>query len=124
MPSPLYCLFAWAIENHLPLFCMYDGKPREFCPITLFRAGRVRVWQTGGESRKPLPDWRWFKLAGVTDVALRQAEWQSGPKPQGKVTYPPGEVDYDANEASPYNPTRSLGRMGGKPLEAALGLCD
>ena len=122
MPSALYCFFAWAIDNQQPLFCLFDGKPREFCPITLFHRGSVRVWQVGGESDGPLPDWRWFKLAGVADVELRRAEWETGPTPGGKITPNPGEVDYDANRDSPYRPTRSLGDLRGKSLEDVLRL--
>jgi hypothetical protein len=117
MPTQTYRFFAWAIENHVPLFCFYDANPRVFCPIILFRAGRTRVWQVDGVSSGPLPNWRSFNLSGVTGVELCQCDWETGRPGKFKRRPRAGEVDYDANRASPYHPVHSLGDLIGKPLE-------
>ena len=57
MPNEPYPLFAWAIENHIPLRCRYKGMPREFCPITLGHDDKgavAHVWVTGGAASGPL----------------------------------------------------------------------
>ena len=117
MPSRTYRQFAWSIENNAPLFCLYDGSPRQFCPITLGHEKGVEVahvWQTGGSSSGPLPGWRTFSLNKVTGIELREGEWRTGPSKGER--WPTMVVDYDANRASPYDPARSLGGLRGTPL--------
>jgi hypothetical protein len=117
MPSLIYRQFAWAIEKHVPLSCLFDGGAREFCPITLGRENGAEVahaWQTGGESSGPLPGWRRFYLNKVAGVEAREGEWRTGPSKGEKR--PTMIVDYDANRASPYSPTRSLGDLRGEPF--------
>ena len=116
MPSDAYRLFAWAVENHVPLACRYKGMPREFCPITVGTDDKgevAHVWMTGGAASGPLPAWRTFRLENVTGVKLREGDWQSGPSKGGKG--PTIDVDYDANRQSPYDPAHSLGELHGTP---------
>lgn len=117
MPSLTYRRFAWSTDNRVPLLALYEGRPREFCPITLgHQKGEevAHVWQTGGESSGPLPGWRTFHLSKLAGVEVRAGEWRTGPSKGGKP--PTTAVDYDANRASPYRPTRSLGDLRGTPF--------
>jgi hypothetical protein len=123
MPSSFYLLFAWAAQNHIPLFCRFEGLEREFCPIIVGHTNgeeKALVWQTGGETSKgPLPDWRCFSLSKVEEVELRPGDWATGRR-HGTQQKCVAEVDYDANEASPYNPTQSFGDLRNKSFEAAM----
>ena len=55
---------------------------REVCPhiIGLDKRGEevVLVWQFGGQSSGPLPQWRCFKLANVNNALKRQGRWHEG----------------------------------------------
>jgi hypothetical protein len=113
-----YRQLAWSIENGAPLICAYAETSRAFCPITLGYnedgTEVARVWQTDGASSGPLPDWRTFYLSKITGVQRSSGEWRTGSaKGQKRPTM---IVDYDANPASPYSPTRSLGDLLGTPF--------
>ncbi|GAO40498.1 hypothetical protein SCH01S_48_01600 [Sphingomonas changbaiensis NBRC 104936] len=77
------------------------------------------VYQTGGEtSRGPLgaPEWKCFRLTKLSGGEPSARPWQAGAshrQAQSCVRI----VDYDANEASPYSPLRSLGPLRGGSLE-------
>ena len=119
MASDVYRLFAWGIENHVPLRCRYKGVPREFCPITLGRDDKgeiAHVWMTGGAASGPLPAWRTLRLENATGTRVADGEWHTGPSKGGKE--PPFDVDYDANRESPYAPAHSLGDLRGVPAPA------
>ena len=119
MASDVYRLFAWAIENHVPLRCRYKGMPCEFCPITLGTDDKgevAHVWLTSGVSSALLPAWRTFRLEHVTGARVREGEWLTGASKGGKE--PTFEVDYDANRESPYKPAHSLGELRGVPPPA------
>jgi hypothetical protein len=120
MGTPAYYLFAWAIENRARISFTYDGLAREACPIILGHTGgqeKALVWQVGGRTSKgPLrdPEWKCFSLSKVSDLELRSGSWQAGSRhrqTQSCVRV----VDYDVNDQSPYNPTRSLGDLKGQP---------
>ena len=120
MPDSLYRLLAWAIENRVPLDCTYDGHPREICPVALGRSrghAVALVYQTGGETSRCLlrrPEWKCFQLSKLSDVEPAGRPWQAGAshrQAQSCVQI----VDYDANEASPYRPLRSLGDLRSRP---------
>ena len=120
MSAATYRLLAWAIENWAPLFCTYDGYPREICPIILGESGGrevALVYQIGGRtSSGPLqkPEWKCFQLSKLHDLARSDSEWQAGQSHrQGQSCVQ--RVDYDVNEASPYRPSRSLGGLRGAP---------
>ena len=72
-----------AIERLRPVFGVYGGLPREFCPHVLGRGageGKVFVWQFGGRSSQPdrLPEWRCFRVAGLTRLRLIAGAWNPG----------------------------------------------
>jgi len=120
MAASLYHLLAWAIENRVPLDCTYDGHRRKICPVILGQSGGhavALIYQTGGEtSRGPLrqPEWKCFQLAKLSGAKPAFRSWRAGAshrQAQSCVRI----VDYDANEASPYSPLRSLGDLSGWP---------
>jgi len=120
MPSPVYALFAWAIENRSRILCMQNGYPREICPIILGHSDRrekALVWQVGGEtSDGPLkrPGWKCFLLSNVDGASLGEGAWLAGSSHLSRQSCV-RQVDYDANPASPYRPAHSLGRLRGAP---------
>jgi len=121
MPVATYRLFAWAIENHSPLECTYDGYRREICPIILGHTKGEEValvFQTGGEtSRGPIrtSQWKCLRLSNVRDAQRMKSEWQAGTSHRQRQTCVE-RVDYDVNPMSPYNPSQSLGRLSKTPL--------
>jgi hypothetical protein len=95
------------------VLCVYDGYPRELCPIILGHSQgqeKALTYQFGGESKTGLPrggQWRCLWLSKVDKAELRDGAWYSGGnhnQPQGCVEI----VDLDVNPASPYNPKRRL----------------
>lgn len=110
--SPTYQLFARAIVERKQIVCVYEGHPRELCPIILGHSRgqeKALTYQFGGGSNSGLPpggEWRCLWLSKIKDTALRDGPWHSGARhrqPQGCVD----EVDLDVNPASPYAPKRS-----------------
>jgi hypothetical protein len=109
MASPTYRLFARAIKQRKQIVCGYDGYRRELCPIILGHKNNgeevALIFQFAGESSRGLPrggSWRCLKLAGASDVRLRDGPWRSGPshrQPQSCVDI----VDLDVNPFSPYS---------------------
>jgi hypothetical protein len=122
MPSRNYKMFARAIATRTPVACRYDGFVREVCPIILGHSdGREKalVWQFGGEtSGGPLrgAKWKCFDLSKVEGAAEAAGAWQAGISHQQAQSCVK-EVDYDANPASPYSPTRSLGDLRSDALD-------
>jgi hypothetical protein len=120
MPGPAYKLFAWAIENRSRVLCTQNGYPREICPIILGHGDgqeKALVWQVGGEtSAGPLrrPGWKCFLLANVADARLGEGAWLPGSSHRREQSCVK-EVDYDANPASPYGSSHSLGTLLGAP---------
>ena len=112
MASPTYALFERALTLRKPLSCVYEGYPRELCPIILGHSGageeKALTYQFAGKSRSGLPpggQWRCLSLRKVSDAQLRDGPWRTGSshsQPQGCVDI----VDLDANPASPYRPKR------------------
>ena len=125
MPGSTYGLFAWTAQNHVRLFCRHEGLEREICVIIVGHTGGVEkalVWQVAGEtSQGPLrmPGWRCLTLSKVSDAEPCAGNWVSGARHDTRQTCV-SEVDYDANEASPYDPKQSLGDLRREPLEAAM----
>ena len=77
-----------AMRDLRPVHGMYGGLPREFCPHVLGRGGgslKVFVWQFGGESSREgtLPEWRCFRIAGLSDLRLIEGEWNAGEPTSG-----------------------------------------
>jgi hypothetical protein len=109
--SATYRLFARAIIGRRQIVCVYEGYPRELCPIILGQSQgqeKALTYQFGGGSKSGLPsggEWRCLFLAKVREPALRDGPWHSGAshsQPQGCVEI----VDLDINPASPYAPKR------------------
>ena len=126
MPRSVYRMFAWAIENHVPMVCSYGGASREICPIILGsnKDGEeaVLAWQTGGGSSRGRllhPAWRCLVLTKVSDLRPGSGHWKAGSSHQ-QVQGCVKKVDYDANRASPYHPTRSLGDLRDVPPDEPL----
>jgi hypothetical protein len=123
MSNSTYRLFAWAIENRMPLLCRYQGHSREICPIILGESDgqeKALVRQTGGRTSKgPLrkPNWKCFNLSEIADVQLHDGAWQTGERHQQAQSCVK-IVDYDANERSPYGPRHSLGELRAKPPDS------
>jgi hypothetical protein len=122
MASSNYALFERAMRRRKPMFCVYDGYPRELCPIILGHSTRgeetALTYQFAGESSRGLPpggQWRCLRLAGVSDIQLRDGPWIAGSshdRPQGCVAV----VDLDVNPSSPYQPKRSIKSPSGSGL--------
>jgi endonuclease/exonuclease/phosphatase family metal-dependent hydrolase len=117
MTNSIYRLLAWAIENRSPVFCTYDGHSREVCPIILGHTEgepKALVWQFGGESSEGRLGWKCFRVSAIKDIQLVDGEWKAGSRHQQDQNCV-RIVDYDANPASPYDPTGSLGGLSGMP---------
>jgi hypothetical protein len=105
-----------------PIFCIYDGYPRELCPIILGHSQgeeKALTYQFGGQSKSGLPpegEWRCLWLSKVSNIELRDGTWRAGARHtrlQGCVEI----VDLDVNPSSPYRPKRrveSVGRPSGR----------
>jgi len=113
VPSSNYRLFERAMRKRKPILCVYDGYPRELCPIVLghsHQQEKVLTFQFGGQSRSGLlreGEWRCLWLAKVSDAQLGDGPWRTGSshtQPQGCVEI----VDLDVNLYSPYHPKRHL----------------
>ena len=82
--SSNYDLFEQAMRIRKQVFCMYDGYPRELCPIILGHSQgqeNALTYQFGGQSRSGLPpggQWRCLWLAKVSNVQLRDGPWFVG----------------------------------------------
>jgi len=95
--------------------CMYNGHPRELCPVILGHSDgheKALTYQVGGGSTSGLPragEWRCLFLSKVSDARLRDGPWLVGSshtQPQGCVQV----VDLDVNPSSPYQPKRAVSR--------------
>jgi len=120
-----YRLLAWAIENRVPLICLYGRHPRLLCPIILGLdvegVEKVLGYQFGGETSKGSlgrPAWKCFRVAGLSQIEAVEAEWQAGAGHSQRQTCV-ADVDYDVNEESPYAPRQSLGRLRDDPFPAS-----
>ena len=77
-----------AMRELRPVYAVYGGLPREFCPHVLGRGSgslHVFVWQFGGESsrQESLPEWRCFRIAGLSELRLLDGEWHPGNPTKG-----------------------------------------
>lgn len=111
MPSPCYDLFEQAMRLRKQIICMYEGYPRELCPIILGHSQgeeKALTYQVGGKSKSGLPrkgEWRCLFLSKVGNAQLRDGPWRAGSlhnQRQGCVQI----VDLDVNPSSPYRPKR------------------
>ena len=113
VPSQVYELFSKAMADRKQVLCLYNGQPRELCPVILGHSKgqeKALTYQFGGRSGSGLPrtgEWRCLFLDKVSNVQLRDGPWHAGTdhkRSQDCVEI----VDLDVNPASPYNPTRRL----------------
>jgi hypothetical protein len=111
--SASYSLFEQAMRMRKRIVCVYDGHPRELCPIILGHSQgqeKALTYQVGGKSKSGLPragEWRCLFLSKVSNAQLRDGPWLIGSshtQPQGCVQI----VDLDVNPSSPYDPKRRL----------------
>ena len=111
MPSPTYELFEKAMRCRKQILCMYDGYPRELCPIILGRTDGQEValtYQFAGRGSKRLPpggQWKCLYLSKVSDVQLRDGPWHAGDRHMQRQSCVE-LVDLDVNPDSPYDPLR------------------
>lgn len=100
MPSVTYTLFRNAILSEQQVVCVYDGRFREVCPHIIGTNKRgeevVLAWQFGGQSSGPLPQWRCFRLANVSNARRRQGRWHEGGSHQTTQTCV-SDIDIDLN---------------------------
>src|SRR5688572_23725721 len=91
------------------IICIYDGHPRELCPIILGHSQgeeKALTYQVGGKSKSGLPrvgDWRCLFLSKVSNAQLRSGPWlvgSSDTKAQGCVEI----VDLDVSPSYTYQP--------------------
>jgi hypothetical protein len=114
MPSATYKLFEKAMVERKQVLCVYDGYPRELCPIILgHRKGEevALVYQFAGRSSRPLPpggDWKCLTLSKARQVQLRDGPWRAGSSHRQRQSCVE-VVDRDVNPASPYHPRRPIG---------------
>ena len=113
MTSSTYRLFAQAMADRKQIVCVYDGYPRELCPVVLGHAKGQEValvYQFAGASKSGLPpggQWKCLHLNKVSDAVLRDGRWHAGAshkRAQACVEI----VDLDVNPSSPYKPRRRL----------------
>ncbi len=70
-----------AITERRVVAAAYEGLPRLFCPHMIGGKGaEVKVFglQFGGRSSGPLPQWRCFGLAGLSNVRIVEGWWRRG----------------------------------------------
>ena len=83
MPSEIYQAFVQAMADRKQILCVYDGYPRELCPVILGHTqGQEKslTFQFGGESKSGLPAegrWHCLFLSKVSDVQLQNGQWHS-----------------------------------------------
>ena len=104
-------MFEDAMRRRKQILCMYDGYPRELCPVILGHTDGQEValtYQFAGQSSKPLPpggQWKCFHLSKVSDIRLRDGPWHVGDQHMHRQSCV-DIVDLDVNPDSPYNPKR------------------
>jgi hypothetical protein len=102
MPSATYRLFREAILGEKQVTCLYDGYPREVCPLIIGHTNgeeRVLAFQTAGRASKALPaggDWKCLRLLKVRDAKMRDGPWQEGAGHRSEQSCI-DEVDLDVN---------------------------
>lgn len=115
--STTYRSFERAMRARKQILCMYDGYPRELCPVILGHSQgqeKALTFQFGGQSKSGLPrggEWRCLFLSKVSKIQLRKGPWMVGlshTRPQGCVDV----VDLDVNPSSPYQPKRQVTAIG------------
>jgi hypothetical protein len=121
VPSSTYELFAQAMAERKQVLCLYDGYPRELCPIVLGHSKgqeKALVYQFAGESSQgrvpPRGQWKCLSLPKVREVRFRDGPWRAGSshqQPQSCVEI----VDLDVNPSSPYSPRRQIGALRHPP---------
>ncbi|MEO6395840.1 MAG: hypothetical protein ABIO40_08015 [Devosia sp.] len=114
MPSATYELFLTAMRRRQQIVCVYQGQPRELCPILLGRTGleeKALVFQFGGAtSAGPIGEpgeWKCLRLTEVFEARLRPGTWHAGTSHSSAQSCMK-MVEYDVNPLSPYEPAFRL----------------
>ena len=66
----------------------------------------VLAYQFGGGSDRPLPEWRCFRVAEMSNIGLRDGPWLAGDQHRSTQTCV-DSVYVDANTAVPNQPGRA-----------------
>jgi hypothetical protein len=89
MPSRNFELLREAIELRMPVYAIYGGHHRWFCPHALgYKGGveRVLAYQYDGTSAKGLgpagspANWRCMNVKGLRQLTLVVGRWHPGPR--------------------------------------------
>jgi hypothetical protein len=92
---------------------MYDGYPRELCPIIVGHSQgeeKALTYQFGGRSKSGLPregQWRCILLSKVSEARLQDGPWRVGAGHSQRQLCVE-TVDLDVNPESPYSPKRRI----------------
>ena len=118
----LYRMVYAAIKDRRPIWAVYHGLPRLFCPHRLGRnkEGRLRVlcYQYGGESESGLQppgsaaNWRCVVLEQLSEVELLEGPWQTAPNHSRPSSCIVG-ADIDAEDYPERDPQK--GQQGSSP---------
>jgi predicted DNA-binding transcriptional regulator YafY len=107
-PSEAFRLLHRAILERKQVTCTYGGFPRELCPVVLGHKAdeaMLLAYQFGGKSHRALPEWRCFRVAEMTDIALRDGPWVADSQHRSTQTCV-DSVTIDVNIAVPNQPGR------------------
>jgi hypothetical protein len=114
MASAAYQLLLSAMRDKRQIFCVYQGEPREICPILLGRTGlseKALVFQFDGHTSKgaipPPGEWKCFVIAEIENPVLRDGPWHAGSS-HSASSHCMKMVEYDVNPDSPYDPAFRL----------------
>jgi hypothetical protein len=103
MPSATYALFREAILHERRVACIYDGHPRELCPVILGPSKgeeKVLAYQVGGRPSRgaiaPAGAWKCLRLARVKFARLQDGPWREGQGHRAEQTCV-DRIDLDIN---------------------------
>lgn len=102
-----------ALVHRKQVTCIYQLRHREVCPVIIGHTGgkeRVFVFQFTGESDGPLPGWRCFHVADVSDVRLRDGPWHEGDSHKIRQQCI-DDVDLDVNVRKVRSPQREVSAL-------------
>ena len=76
-----YSVIRQAVIDKCCLTATYQGRLRHFSPHAIGRGDEgkrnVMAFQYAGGSSRPLPEWRCFRVAGLTGVTRNNDPWRT-----------------------------------------------
>lgn len=93
MPSVAYKLILKAMLAEKQIACVYDGHPRQLCPIIIGHSDKqekVLAYQLGGTSSKGLPpggQWKCLSIAKMRAVRAQDGAWREGERHSQEQSY-------------------------------------